>query len=113
MEILSSVLGSIRKGDFRFSIDLRDAYFQIHIHPDSPPYLQMALRVKVYWFKGLCFSLSTALQHFNSVCSGFGVGLQEGDATPALFGQLVSNCGVRSLNASTSRATSPTLSGPE
>ena len=37
----------VRKGDF-VPIDLRDAYSLITIHPDSWPYLQIALGGKVY-----------------------------------------------------------------
>ena len=35
-------LGSIRKGDWMFSIDLKGAYFQINIHPDSRSYLRLS-----------------------------------------------------------------------
>ena len=37
IETVSSVLGSIRKGDIMFSIDLKDAYFQIPVHTKSRP----------------------------------------------------------------------------
>ena len=37
MKTYSLVLETIRKGNFMFSIDLKDAYFQIPIHPDSCP----------------------------------------------------------------------------
>ena len=33
MEVVSLVLGSIRKEDFMFLVDLRDEYFQIPINP--------------------------------------------------------------------------------
>ena len=35
MQMVSSVLGFIWKGDIIVSTDLKDAYFQILIHPDS------------------------------------------------------------------------------
>ena len=35
MEMVSSVLRLVRKGDFVFSIDFKDAYLQILIHQDS------------------------------------------------------------------------------
>ena len=36
-------LASLRKGDKTFSIDLKDAYFQILIQPESRSYLQFML----------------------------------------------------------------------
>ena len=35
METVASVLLSVREGDFLASLDLKDAYFQIPIHPSS------------------------------------------------------------------------------
>ena len=46
------------------SIDLRDAYLQIPIHPDSRKYLRFVALNQVFQFKGLCFGLSTASQVF-------------------------------------------------
>ena len=42
-----------------FSIDLKDAYFQISIHPDSRPCIWFVLEGQVFQFRALCFSLST------------------------------------------------------
>ena len=56
------VLGSIRKGDAIFSINLTDAYFQVPIHPDSQSFLQIVLNGKVHQFWAFCFGLSSALQ---------------------------------------------------
>ena len=36
----SSVLGSVRTGDYAFKIDLQDAYFHVPIHPSSRKYLR-------------------------------------------------------------------------
>ena len=55
--MVSLVVGSIGKGDFMFSNNLRDAYFQIPIHLDSQPCLQTELGGKVCHFK-------TVLQSF-------------------------------------------------
>ena len=49
------------------SIDLKDAYLQIPIHPDSRRYLRFMAFEKVYQFKVLCFRLSTAPQVFTRV----------------------------------------------
>ena len=65
--MVASVLGSIRKGDWMFSIVLKDAYFQIPIRPDSSPYLWFFLESRVYQFCALCFALSTAPQVFTRI----------------------------------------------
>ena len=49
------------------SIDLKDAYLQIPIHPGSRKYLRFMAFGKVYQFKVLCFGLSTAPQVFTRV----------------------------------------------
>ena len=49
------------------SIDLKDAYLQIPIHPDARKYLRFMAFDKVYQFKVLCFGLSTAQQVFTRV----------------------------------------------
>ena len=66
-----------------FSIDLKDACFQIPVHPESCPYLQFVVLGTVYQFWVLSFGLSTFHQ---SVCSGFGVGSSKGDSAPSLSG---------------------------
>ena len=65
MEMVSLLLGSIKKGDMKFLIDL-DTCSQIPIHPDSRLFLQISLNGKVFQFK-VCFSLSTAPQVFTRV----------------------------------------------
>ena len=50
-----------------FLIDLKDAYFQITVHPDFQPYFSIALGGKVCQFIAVCFSLSTASQIFTIV----------------------------------------------
>ena len=69
METVSTVLASIRKGDFMASIDLSDAYFQVPIHKDSRKFLRFSLGGTVYQFKVLCFGLATAPQVFTRVFS--------------------------------------------
>ena len=60
----SSVLSSVRKGDYAFKIDLQDAYFYVPIHPSSRKYLRFAFENKVYQFRVLPFGLNTATQVF-------------------------------------------------
>ena len=67
METVASVLLSVREGDFLASLDLKDAYFQIPIHPSSRKLLRFTSEGTVYQFKALCFGLSTAPQVFTRV----------------------------------------------
>ena len=67
METIQSVLLSIRQGDWMASIDLREAYLQVPVHPESRPFLRFVSNGCVYQFKALCFGLSTAPQVFSRV----------------------------------------------
>ena len=67
METASSVLLSVREGDFLASIDLKDAYFQIPIHRSSRKWLRFVSEGTVFQFKVLYFWLSTAPQVFTLV----------------------------------------------
>ena len=49
------------------SIDLREAYLQVPVHPASRHFLRFMFRDTVYQFKALCFGLSTAPQVFTWV----------------------------------------------
>ena len=49
------------------SIDLREAYLQVPVHPESPCFLRFVAHGCAYQFKALCFSLSTAPQVFTRV----------------------------------------------
>ena len=67
METPNSVLLTVRKNNFLASIDLKDAYFQILVHPSSRKLLRFVSNDMVYQFKSLCFGLSTATQVFTRV----------------------------------------------
>ena len=67
METLQSVLLSVRAGDWMVSLDLKDAYLQVLMHPESRKFLRFVACGKVYQFKVLCFGLSTAPQVFTWV----------------------------------------------
>ena len=56
-----------QRGDFLASLDLKDAYFQIPIHPSSRKLLRFTSEGTVYQFRALCFGLSTAPQVFTRV----------------------------------------------
>ena len=67
METIQSVLLSVRQGDWMASIDLKEAYLQVPVHPASRRFLRFVFRGSVYQFKALCFGLSTAPQVFSRV----------------------------------------------
>ena len=67
METIQSVLLSMRQGDWMASINLREAYLQVPVHPESRPFLRFVSNGRVYQFKALCFGLSTAPQVFSQV----------------------------------------------
>ena len=49
------------------SIDLKEAYLQVPVHPDSRRFLRFVAQGRVYQFSALCFGLSTAPQVFSRV----------------------------------------------
>ena len=67
METIQSVLLSVRQGDWMASIDLKEAYLQVPIHPSSRHLLRFVFQDRVYQFRALCFGLSTAPQVFTRV----------------------------------------------
>ena len=67
METLQSVLLSVRAGDWMVSLNLKDAYLQVPMHPESRKFLRFVACGKVFQFKVLCFGLSTAPQVFTRV----------------------------------------------
>ena len=67
METIQSVLLSVRQGDWMASIDLKEAYLQIPVHPESRRFLRFVAHGQVYQFTALCFGLSTAPQVFSRV----------------------------------------------
>ena len=67
METIQSVLLSVHQGDWMASIDLKEAYLQVPVHPDSRRFLRFVAKGNVYQFSALCFGLSTAPQVFTRV----------------------------------------------
>ena len=67
METIQSVLLSVRPGDWMVSIDLKEAYLQIPVHPESRKYLRFVAFALVYQFRALCFGLASAPQVFTRV----------------------------------------------
>ena len=64
METIQSVLLSVCQGDWMASIDLKEAYLQVPVHPESRLFLRFVTNGQVYQFTALCFGLSTAPQVF-------------------------------------------------
>ena len=67
METVASVLNAVQENDLLASMDLKDAYFQVSVHPSSRKFLRFVSQGTVYQFKVLCFGLSTAPQVFTRV----------------------------------------------
>ena len=67
METVASVLNAVQENDLLASLDLKDAYFQVPVHPSSRKFLRFVSQGPVYQFRVLCFGLSTAPQVFTSV----------------------------------------------
>ena len=67
METIQSVLLSVRQDDWMASINLKEAYLQAPVHPDSRPFLRFVSEGHTFQFKALCFGLSTAPQVFSRV----------------------------------------------
>ena len=55
METIQSVLLSVRQGDWMASIDLKEAYLQVPIHPESRQSLRFLAHGRTYQFTALCF----------------------------------------------------------
>ena len=73
METIQSVLSAIRRNDWMISIDLKDAYLQIPVHPESRRFLRFVTNKGVFQFRTLCFGLSTAPQVFTRVMAPISV----------------------------------------
>lgn len=66
-ENLSYALELLRKNDFLTSVDLKDAYFSIRIHPDFKKYLTFEWKGNFYRFLVLPFGLSSCPRIFTKV----------------------------------------------
>ena len=61
------VCTAVSSSDWMASIDLKEAYLQVLVHPDSRRFLRFVAQGQVYQFSALCFGLSTAPQVFSRV----------------------------------------------
>ena len=64
MHTVNSAFNVLNVGDWAFSVDLKDAYLHVPLHPNSCKYLRFAVEDKVLEFKALPFGLNTAPRLF-------------------------------------------------
>ena len=67
METTVSVRESIRPGDWATSLDLKEAYFHILIHPRDQKWLRFTWQGRVFQFRALPFGLSLSPWVFTKV----------------------------------------------
>ena len=72
METTRSIRKALSPGDWVTSINLKDAYFHIPVHPDFRKYLRIVVGGKVFQFKALPFGLSPAPREFSWVTGVLG-----------------------------------------
>ena len=77
METNQSVLRAVQSSDWMVSIDLKDVYLQIPMHPNSRPFLRFVVFGNTYQFNALCFGLSTAPPVFTLVMAPVSVMLHD------------------------------------
>ena len=94
-----------------FCRDLKDAYFQVPVHPDSQPYYLIASNGKVSQCKVLFWPFHCSPSSPGGF-SGVGMDSQEGDSAASQPEQLACHSRVGPLTAGTSGAPPLTLSRP-
>ena len=62
-----NILSSLKMGCWVYSLDEKDAYLQIPIHPASRKFLRMEFQGMVFQFTSLPFGKNTALWLFSKV----------------------------------------------
>ena len=67
METLQTVMTAVQVGDWIASVDLKDAYFHVPIHPDHREYLRFRIQGRSYQYRVLPFGLSTSPRTFTKV----------------------------------------------
>ena len=67
METLRSVIASVEKDDWMTSIDLKDAYLHVPMHPEFKQFLRFSFDGVCYQFRVLPFGISTAPRVFTKL----------------------------------------------
>ena len=88
METVASVLTAVQENDLLASLDLKDTYFQVPVHPSSRKFLRFVSQGTVYQFRVLCFGLSTAPQVFTRVFAAVSAWAHSRDSASPLLGRL-------------------------
>ena len=107
METVPLVLGSV----WMFSVDFKDAYFQIPIHPDSQLYPVCCRKSGVSSLGSLFWPVVGFSGLHQSLLPCIGVGSSTGDPPALVSGLLVSCGGVSSLSSPSSRSPAPVMPG--
>ena len=92
METVASVLLSVREGDFLASLDLKDVYFQVPIHPSSRKLLRFTSKGTVYQLRALFRTVDRSPGLYQGLPSRVGVGSLARDSTSSVRGRLVGSC---------------------
>ena len=113
MEMLQSVLLSVRPGDWMVSLDLKDAYLQVPMHPDSSKFLRFMVGGEGVSVQGALF---WPLHGSTSFYQGHGSSVsdltQDGGTTSSLPGRLVAPGFLPRAGSSCSEDSAPTLQAP-
>ena len=72
METLRRIICALEKGDWALSIDLKDAYFHVAVHPKFRKYLRFCIQGKHFQFRAMPFGLATAPRIFTKLMSAVG-----------------------------------------
>ena len=77
METLATILPAIGPEDVAISLDLRDAYFHVPIHPTSRNFLGFSLQGETFRYRALPFGLKPAPRVFTRVVSALATHLRK------------------------------------
>ena len=69
MDTQESIRHQLQRGDWTTSLDLKDAYFHLAVHPSSRRFMRFVLKKTVFEFKALPFGLSPAPWIFTMIMS--------------------------------------------
>lgn len=67
MHSLRSILAGVRRGDLLQSVDLREAYLHVPIHPDHRRYLRFEYAGQHFQYRAIPFGLSSAPHTFTKL----------------------------------------------
>lgn len=80
-----SVRAALSPQDYAVSLDLKDAYFHVPIHPGSWKYLRFAMEDQTYAFVALPFGIASAPQVFTRVFGAIGAFLHRHNVNIVMY----------------------------